>query len=91
MKLWQPFTIPTLINNVSKDQYVSKLKKTYSVLSQAYNKIITDTGGSILNDPNFNSSTRDNSTDTNAMNEFAAKLNVLKNCGPGLCTGIQPL
>lgn len=75
-------TIPTLINSVSKDQYASRLKKTYSTLSQAYNMIIIDNSGSILNDNNFNSQLlNDAATDAKAMNEFATKLNTLKNCG----------
>lgn len=74
-------TIPNLIQKVSNDQYASKLKKEYSVLSQAYNMIITDAGGSIMNDPTFNSATGDHQTDSNAMNKFAAKLNIIKNCG----------
>lgn len=76
-------TIPTVINKISKEQYVSKLKKEYSLLSQAYNMIISDAGGSILNNGNFNSATGDAATDANAMNEFATKLNVIKNCGNG--------
>lgn len=46
--------------------------------------IITDAGGSILNNPNFNCSAAcSTSVSANAMNEFAAKLNVVKNCGNG--------
>ena len=37
-------TIPTLMNNTNKQEYVSKLKKAYSTLSQATNKIISDNG-----------------------------------------------
>ena len=37
-------TIPTLMNNTNKQEYVSKLKKTYSTLAQATNKIIADEG-----------------------------------------------
>ena len=37
-------TIPTLMNNTNKQEYVSRLKKAYSTLSQATNKIITDEG-----------------------------------------------
>ena len=37
-------TIPTLMNNTNKQEYVSKLKKAYSTLSQATNKIIADNG-----------------------------------------------
>ena len=37
-------TIPTLMNNTNKQEYVSRLKKAYSALSQATNKIIADEG-----------------------------------------------
>lgn len=53
------------------------------VLSLDYNMIIADAGENTLNNTNFNSATGDSSTDANEINEFAAKLNVLKNCGTG--------
>ena len=37
-------TIPTLMNNTNKQEYVSRLKKTYSTLAQATNRIIADAG-----------------------------------------------
>ena len=37
-------TIPTLINKTNNQEYVSKLKKTYSTLTQATNQIIADEG-----------------------------------------------
>ena len=37
-------TIPTLMNNTNKQEYVSRLKKTYSVLSQVSNKILAEEG-----------------------------------------------
>ena len=37
-------TIPTLMNNTNKQEYVSKLKKAYSTMAQATNKIIADEG-----------------------------------------------
>ena len=37
-------TIPTLMNNTNKQDYVSRLKKTYSTLAQATNRIIADEG-----------------------------------------------
>ena len=37
-------TIPTLINKTNKQEYASKLKKTYSTMSQATQKIIADNG-----------------------------------------------
>lgn len=66
-------TIPTLIQKVSNDQYVSKLKKEYSTLSQAFLLVQTDYNGDIT--PLFPGSA------TNVMNAFTTKLNVIKNCG----------
>ena len=37
-------TIPTLMNNTNKQEYVSRLKKAYSTLSQATNRIIAEEG-----------------------------------------------
>ena len=37
-------TIPTLMNNTNKQEYVSRLKKTYSTLSHATNRIIAEQG-----------------------------------------------
>lgn len=40
-------TIPTVINNTKKQEYVSRLKKTYSALSQASAKIIAEEGSAV--------------------------------------------
>ena len=37
-------TIPTLINKTDKQEYVSKLKKAYSTMTQATNRIIAEEG-----------------------------------------------
>ena len=37
-------TIPTVVNNTKKQEYVTKLKKTYSSLAQATNLIISEYG-----------------------------------------------
>ncbi|MBR6163629.1 type II secretion system protein [bacterium] len=37
-------TVPAIINNTNKQEYVSRLKKTYSTLSQATNSIIAEEG-----------------------------------------------
>ena len=37
-------TIPTLINKTNKQEYVSRLKKTYSTLAQATGKIVAEEG-----------------------------------------------
>lgn len=85
-------TIPGIINSTNKAEYVTKLKKEYSILSQAFNLIKVDAGGSILNDSNFNSSTAGTAISVNAMNEFVSKMNVVKNCGSGMgCWYDSPL
>lgn len=72
-------TIPTLIQKTSKDQYVSQLKKEYSVLSQAFNLLQAENGGSIV--PVFQNDTPANGGNGIALNAFLSKLNVIKNCG----------
>lgn len=85
-------TIPGIINSTNKAEYVTKLKKEQAVLMQAFNSIKADNGGSILNDSNFNSSIGGALAGANAMNEFATKLNVVKNCGSGMgCWYTSPL
>ena len=37
-------TIPTLINKTNKQEYVSRLKKAYSTMAQATNRIIAENG-----------------------------------------------
>lgn len=77
--------IPNLVNDSQKAEYVTKLQKEYAVLQQAYKLIILDSGGSILNNPDFNCSGTATYCQTNAasnvMNEFSNKLSVTKNCG----------
>lgn len=74
-------TIPALIQKVSNDQYVAKLKKVYSVFSQAYNLLLVDNNGDISPVFSGNGMASDGA---NAMNSFATKLNVIKNCGSGM-------
>lgn len=68
-------TIPTLIQKVNNDQYISRLKKTYSLLSQATNMLYTENNGldnlAVWSPDNQNS---------NIMNTFSTKLNVIKSC-----------
>jgi len=80
--------IPAIINDTQKAEYVAKLKKESAVLQQAFKLLALDAGGSILNNPNFNcsgsSSFCNTTVSANAMNDFATKLNVVKNCGTGM-------
>lgn len=74
-------TIPTLIQKVNNAQYVSALKKEYSVISQAYNMLLAEDGGDLSYSLSGGGSSSD---DANAMNTFATKLNIIKNCGTGM-------
>lgn len=70
-------TIPGLMQNTQNRQAVARLKREYSILQQAFTSIAAENDGDITSV--FNS--YDNSTVI--TNVFAAKLNVLKNCGTG--------
>jgi len=86
--------IPALINDTQKAEYVTKLKKESAVFQQAFKLLVLDAGGSILNNPNFNcsGSSCNTTASANAMNDFATKLNVVKNCGNGQgCWYTSPL
>lgn len=74
-------TIPSIVANSQKTQFVSKLKKEYSALSNAYNLLAQEYGGSITDVPGFSSTTDDGSEDALAMDSFATKLSMAKNCG----------
>jgi len=77
--------VPALINETQKAEYVTKLKKESAILQQAFKLLVLDAGGSILNNPNFNCSISStyckSNASANAMNDFASKLNLTKNCG----------
>jgi len=70
-------TIPTLINKTQNQEFVSKLKKTYSTFVQATNKIISEEGvpkGSIGGWA---------SSPENVYNMYKSRLSVAKDCGTG--------
>lgn len=62
-------TIPALMANAAKGQYVTALKKNYSAFSQAYKLILNDNGG----DPTFTG-------DNDIITQFATKMNFIKKC-----------
>ena len=68
-------TIPSLINNSQDVQFRSAWKKTYSNLSQAHQKLVSDNGGTIkdltANDANSN---------INALDYFLPYLSYRKRC-----------
>jgi len=66
------FTIPTLVNNTKKQEYVAGLKKANSVLSQAVYKIGQNKGYPVGDYSFFN--------DVDFIDEFAKVVNVNKKC-----------
>lgn len=80
-------TIPTLMNNIQDAQFKTSLKKNYSVLSQAYNLIANDNGGSFPA-----AFTSCGVTDTSVVNTcfkdiFKTNLNYIKECDGGTALG----
>ena len=67
-------TIPALIQNTQNAQYVAALKKSYAILGQAQTMLFADNMDMV-------SLFSQNTDPGNAMNVFAAKLNVATNCG----------
>lgn len=72
-------TIPTLMNNVQNQAYVSGMKKGFSVLSQANSALIAESGSLTAAVNSYGSLT----------NALASKLKIIKNCpktqNPGEC------
>ena len=73
-------TIPSLLQSTQKQELVAGLKKAYATLSQAYTLVSYDYDGDITT--LFPDSSA--AASANAMNVFAKKLNVIKNCGSGM-------
>jgi len=67
-------TIPNLIQNIQNTGTIAGVKKAQSILSQAYTSFIAD-------DITMDSIYAGDSQQVNILNQFATKLNVLKNCG----------
>ena len=75
-------TVPALIQNTQKQEYVSALKKAYSTLSNAAQQIIAEEGTPKCNDGGWACSNPD------VYNEFKKRLNIVKDCaGSGQCFG----
>ena len=68
-------TVPTLIQNTQKQEYVSALKKAYSTLSQAAQMIIAEEGNPKCNDGGWACTLDD------VYNKFKKYLNSTKDCG----------
>ena len=79
-------TVPSLIQNTQKQEYVSALKKTYSTLSQAAQAIIAEEGS-----PKSSCETCDDgwaSSGEEVYKQFKKHLNIVKDCGTaGGCFG----
>jgi prepilin-type N-terminal cleavage/methylation domain-containing protein len=77
-------------DNPNKQEYVTKLKKNYSALSQAFIMLAQDAGGSIAYDPNISCSdassggTCQNEGSAKAINELATKMIGLRVCDSGM-------
>lgn len=66
-------TIPTLMNNTNKQEYVSRLKKVYSTLSQVTGKVVAENGSPV----NW-------ATDRVSVADlFKKHLQITKDCGTG--------
>lgn len=70
-------TIPGIMQNTQNKQTVTRLKKEYSTLQQAFTALVADNEG----DSSFLYDNTDNGR--TLMNVFATKLIILKNCGSG--------
>lgn len=74
-------TIPSLNYKINKQDTVAKIKKAYSILSQATQNINNDCGGSIANcvtDPN--AADNDDTTRREVAALYKTKLQVIKDC-----------
>src|SRR5574344_2904850 len=70
-------TIPTLMQKTQELESISKLKKVYSVLQNAYSRAINDEGE--ISD--WGTISDDDACSDLVMQKFVSYLNVLKNCG----------
>ena len=70
-------TVPALIQNTRKQEYVSALKKAYSTFSQAAQQIIAKEGSPKCDDGGWGCSSAEISE------QFIKHLNILKDCGSG--------
>ncbi|MBR1754220.1 hypothetical protein IJ732_05220 [bacterium] len=70
-------TIPTLMQKTNERETVSKVKKMFSVLTNAYSNYKVD------NENNFGEFEMDEEGSTGVFNMFKPYLNIAKNCGTG--------
>ena len=70
-------TVPALIQNTQKQEYVSALKKAYSTLSQAAQQIIAEEGSPKCDNGGWLCSVDD------LYNMYKKHLSILKDCGSG--------
>lgn len=81
-------TIPTLINNSDKQEFLSRFKENYSIFSQITTQLNNECGGSVtgcLATPNAGND--DTQTRFDFLNLYKAKLSVAKDCTNGTTKG----
>lgn len=78
-------TIPVIIRNAEKQTIITKVKESYSLLSQATQQINNDCGGDILSClSNPTNTTQYNSTLGKEITDYySGKLSVIKDCSNG--------
>ncbi len=72
-------TIPSLIQSMQKQQYITGLKKAYSDLSQATLQVKDDNGGTLIDLA---------TTEDTLMNKFCTRLSCTKKCNLGSGAGV---
>lgn len=81
-------TIPSLNNNINKQDTISQVKKAYSMLSQATESIKIDCGGKIQNClTNPDAADSDTTATQEVANLYKAKLQINKECPTSSDTG----
>lgn len=73
-------TIPSLVNTVNKQQYVTGLLTAYSTLAQATSQLINDNNGTMVNLVNNGGNWQ---VQTDFINKYCTILNCVKLCLPG--------
>ena len=83
-------TVPSLVNKNSEREVITKLKKNYSVLSDAFDTMVAEEGTSVEGFmKQYN--TGDRTTDSrNVFNIFRKYLNISKDCGIGSVNSCKP-
>lgn len=84
-------TIPTLLSNAQNAEYIGKMKKNYSIMSQAYMQIANDSGnvGNFANAISVCTNGTGGTQDNNCFRTvFEQKLNFITSCDQGSSRGV---